>query len=438
MHLGTETLLGRKGEDMSALRRLRNFWILWVTTVVLACFSNAVAQTSYRVTDLGTLHDGYFGCTMGVNDHGWTETQYGLLESGKLLKGRVAINVNGFTLDLGTLGGPNSWDNPFGGEINDRGEAVGYSETSVPDPDGEDVCGFGTHLTCRPFLWQNFHMSALPMLGGNNGQASAMNNRGQITGFAETTVSDSSCPASSPSKIHSPVIWKDGKARALPTVGSDPDGEANGINDKGQAVGSSGTCTAGLHAVLWEKNGTASSLPDLGTAGAAAFGINNQGQIVGLVPSPDGTTFYAALWQNGEITKLGAGTLPGDFAAIASGINNKGQVVGSTLDSTFNFDARAFIWQDNVMTDLSTLFPASSNLYPTMANQINERGQIVGMATVLSGPHEGETHAFLATPVDERINKSIADVAPTHPKSNLPTNVGKQLLQRFGRGRFDQ
>jgi hypothetical protein len=98
---------------------------------------------------------------MGVNNRGWTETQYGLLDaSGTLEKGRVAINADGFTLDLGTLGGPNSWDNPFGGEINDRGEAVGYSETSVPDPDGEDVCGFGTDLTCRPFLWQNYHMSA--------------------------------------------------------------------------------------------------------------------------------------------------------------------------------------------------------------------------------------------------------------------------------------
>ena len=90
------------------------------------------------------------------------------------------------------------------------------------------------------------------------------------------------------------------------------------------------------------------------------------------------------------------------------------------------------------MTDLSTLFPSESNLFPTMANQINERGQIVGMATVLSGPHEGETHAFLATPVDERIDKSIADVAPAHPNSNLPANVRKQLLQRLGLGRFEK
>jgi hypothetical protein len=187
--------------------------------IVLACFSDSVAQTSYKVTDLGTLHDGYFGCTMGLNNHGWTETQYGLLESGKLVKGRVAINVDGFTLDLGTLGGKNSWDNPFGGEINDRGEAVGYSETSVLDPDGEDVCGFGTGLTCRPFLWRKGQMRALPTLGGNNGQASAMNNRGQITGFAENGTLDSTCPpGATNNRIILPTLWEKGKPQPLSTV----------------------------------------------------------------------------------------------------------------------------------------------------------------------------------------------------------------------------
>src|SRR6266478_1683646 len=322
---------------MNTLRRLRNLWIPCVTTIVLGCFSDAVAQVRYQVTDLGTLHDGFFGCTMGLNNHGWTETQYGELDAlGNLVKGQVAINVDGFTFPLPTLGGPNNWDNPFGGEINDRGEAVGYSETNVLDPNGEDFCGFGTHLTCRPFLWRNGHMSALPVLDGNNGQASA---------------------------------------------------------------------------------------------------INDQGQIAGQSRSPDGTTRLAVLWQTGEIKKLGTGTLPGDFGGLAAGINNRGQVVGSTNDSNFNF-VRAFIWQDGVMTDLSTLFPADSNLFPTMANQINDRGQIAGMATVLSGPHTGETHAFLATPVEEHEGRSVADVATTQPK--LPANVGNQILQRFGRGRFEQ
>ncbi len=37
---------------MNALRHLRNFWMLWVTTIVLACLSNAAAQAGYRVTAL--------------------------------------------------------------------------------------------------------------------------------------------------------------------------------------------------------------------------------------------------------------------------------------------------------------------------------------------------------------------------------------------------
>jgi probable HAF family extracellular repeat protein len=108
-----------------------------------------------------------------------------------------------------------------------------------------------------------------------------------------------------------------------------------------------------------------------------------------------------------------------------------------TPTSTFNW-SHAFIWQDNVMTDLNTLFPASSNLFPVMANKINERGQISGMAMVLSGPHAGDIHAFLATPVNESVGTSVADVAPTHPKSNLPANLNKQLLQRFVLGRLTQ
>ena len=112
-------------------------------------------------------------------------------------------------------------------------------------------------------------------------------------------------------------------------------------------------------------------------------------------------------------------------------------MVGSTLDSNYNW-SHGFIWQNGVMTDLNTLFPAGSNLLATMANKINESGQISGMAIVLTGPDAGNIHAFLATPVDEPVGLSIADVAPTHPKSSLPANTGKLLLQRFGPHTFGQ
>ena len=424
---------------MSSLRQLRNSWILWVTTMVLACFSNAVAQASYKVTDLGSEGNDNLGCAMSVNNEGWTEIMAGNLPPGEqdnifgtLLNGRALIDIAGFKFDLGTLGGQNSWMN--WGEINDFGQIVGYSETSVPDPNGEDICGFGTHLTCRPFLWQLFHMSALPTLGGNNGQASAINIHGQIVGFAENGSVDSTCQSGTTNnRIQLPVLWQNGKqgiykAQALPT-GSDPDGEAFWINDQGEAVGDTATCGgATLHAVSWENGILSPPLPDFGT-GSAAYGINNQGQIVGTVGSADNTTQYGALWQNGVLTNLGI--LPGDFGGLASGINSQGQVVGSNFDSSFNW-SHGFIWQNGVMTDLNTLFPASSNLYATMANRINERGQISGMATVLSGPDAGNIHAFLATPVNQSMGKSVADVAPTHPKSNLPAIVGEQHLQRFG------
>lgn len=134
---------------MSTFRQLRNFWILWVATMVLACFSDAVAQVSYTVTDLGDLGNGNLGCAMGVNDRGWTEIMYGTeidpLQVGPLVSGRAGVNIEGLKIDLGTLGGKNSWTQYNG--INDRGEAAGLAETSVPDPNGEDICGFGTHLT---------------------------------------------------------------------------------------------------------------------------------------------------------------------------------------------------------------------------------------------------------------------------------------------------
>jgi probable HAF family extracellular repeat protein len=425
---------------MSALRRLRNFWIPGVATIVLGSFSNAFAQQNYKITDLGINNSkDNFSMAMGLNSQGWAENMDGTVNPPEnslftsVARGRAVISIYGFNIDLGTLGKPdgNSWIN-WGG-INDRGEAVGMSETSTPDPDGEDVCGFGTYLICVPFLWRDGRMSALPTVGGNNGQASAINARGEVAGYAETPVVDSGCP---PYKTTLAVRWDRGNAQPLPTVGSDQDGVAFGINDQGQVVGYSGSCIAATHAVVW-KNNTAFVLQDLGgTKSNIAFAINNRGQIVGKVRSADGTTYVAALWQpDGTLTNLGI--LPGDFAAFATGINNRGQVVGNNFDSSFNW-SHGFIWQNHVMTDLNTLIPARSNLFIISASNINERGQISGMATVLTGPHTGDIHAYLATPTDEDQGMSVADVVRTQPKSTLPANADQHMLHGSGHCKLDR
>jgi probable HAF family extracellular repeat protein len=425
---------------MSVLRWLRNFSIPVVTIIFLACCSDAFAQTSYKVTDLGSEGNDILGCAMSLNNEGWTEVMAQNLPPGQqdnlggmLLSGRLFLDIDGFKLDLGTLGGTNTSSN--WGEINDFGLIVGDSETAVPDPNGEDICGFGTHLTCRPFLWEFPKMRALPTLGGNNGQASSINNRGQIVGFAENGALDPTCTAGiTNNRIALPAKWENGTVKPLPLVTGDFDGTAFWINDMGQAVGYSGNCLVATHGASWE-HGVVSTLQDLGN-GAIAQSINNRGQIVGQIGSADGSTSIGGVWLNGKDGPVTGIVLPqGDAIGLASGINDQGQVVGSTLDSKFNW-SHAFIWQDNVLTTLDKLFPASANLNPVMGNKINDRGQISGMAIVISGPHKNEIHAFLATPVNERIEKSVADVAPTHQTANLPANINKQLLQKLGVGRF--
>jgi probable HAF family extracellular repeat protein len=426
---------------MNTLRQLRNFWILGVATMVLACLSNAVAQASYKVQDLGVQHGDNLGMPMGLNNYGWTLNMeqflhpFSLSTAQPAARGTDSITIGELNLELGTLGGKNSSIN-WGG-INDRGEAVGMSETSVPDPNGEDICGFGTHLTCLPFLWQNGVMSALPTVGGNNGQASAINNSGQIAGYAENGIVDSTCQPGTENffMVELPVLWEKvhGKiqAHALHPYGNDPDGQALGINNQGQAVGYSGNCTAVHYAVLWESL-TATPLPNLGNPFAVAYAINGRGQIVGQGVNSDGTPL-AVLWQNNTVTSLGGGDLPpGDVASFATSINNRGQAVGSSFDSTGSW-SHGLLWQNGVMIDLNTVFPASDHLFVVSASNINESGQIAGMALVMHGSQlENVVHGFLATPVNEDMGKSVADVAGTHPTINLPAaNVGKQLSPRF-------
>jgi probable HAF family extracellular repeat protein len=187
---------------------------------------------------------------------------------------------------------------------------------------------------------------------------------------------------------------------------------------------------------MWE-HGAAVVLHDLGYPRSNfAFAINDHGQIVGKVRTADNTHYVAALWQpDGTLTTHEP--LPGDFAAFATGINNRGQVVGNDFDSSFNW-SHSFIWQDGVMTDLNRLIHADSNLFVISASNINERGQISGMATVLSGPHTGDIHAYLATPVDEDAGESVADVVRTHPQISLPANADKQLLHGSGHSQSGQ
>ena len=136
-------------------------------------------------------------------------------------------------------------------------------------------------------------------------------------------------------------------------------------------------------------------MKNLGSLGGAlsnvAEAINNRGQVVGLSDLTGDTTAHAFFWQNGTMTDLG--TLPGDFFSVAFSINNKAQVAGESCD--VNFNCRAFLWQKGTMTDLNTLIPPNSSLYLLYANDLNDRGEIVGQGFDQA---TGAAPAFLAIP----------------------------------------
>src|SRR4029434_9159949 len=94
-----------------------------------------------------------------------------------------------------------------------------------------------------------------------------------------------------------------------------------------------------------------------------AIAISETGSIVGLVEVPDPHCNHAGLFRNGEWLDLGAlGTTPGGTSqSQANDLNNRGQVVGSSNTSdppppTCCIARHAFIWDEKEgMRDLGTL-----------------------------------------------------------------------------------
>jgi probable HAF family extracellular repeat protein len=380
----------------------------------------------YSITDLGTL-GGRFSLAVGLNNQGVVVASSNL--SGNEVGGNQTVHVfrwhDGAKTNLGTLGGPQSivgFNNP----INNSGVITGNSNISTPDPNGEDFCGIGFTLICLPFVWQKGVMTALPLLGGNNGLAGGINSRGQIVGVAETAVTD---PCSFAFLQVEAVIWQNGQVEELPPFPGDSIGNAIANNDKGEVVGATGCqATNTVRAVLW-PDGPNGGVIDLGNLGSGAFnlafGINNRSQIVGQSPLPD-NTLHAFLWQDGVMNDLGS--LPGLPGSEANGINDHGQVVGFSFDANGDESSNvAWIWEKGTMTDLNNLAPADSPWFLMEALGINDRGQIAGKMFNLM---TGDIHGFLATPVRNKQSDGLVEANhATKATTKVPSASVRETLR---------
>lgn len=295
---------------------------------------------------------------------------------------------DGVISDLGSLGGVDHCSAAI--SINDRGLIAGDSEIDVFDP----VLG-GNPL--RAVIWENGRIHDLGTFGGYVSLATGVNNRGQVVGLASTSTPD---PFSilyfqigqmTTGTQTQAFLWQNGHMRNLGTLGG-LDAAAFNVNNRGQVAGGSYTndipnATTGfptLDPFLWE-NGRMIDLGTLGGTSGGPIALNNRGQVLGVsnLAGDQFSDFF--LWDNGQLTDLSTQSSAGTLW-LASAINDAGQIVGGASFPGRDFDAA--VWQKGVLTDLGTL---DEDCY-SFADSINSRGQIVGSSYSCDG---SITRAFL-------------------------------------------
>jgi probable HAF family extracellular repeat protein len=322
------------------MKRLRGLGLVAVTivAVVAGTAAPAAASEQLRPVDLGTLAGGCCSQAIAINDRGDvvgdSDVRPGparhafLWHRGKMtdlgtLGGRnsTATDVNnrgdvvgagdrrdgsthavlwrhGRKIDLGTLGGRFS----SATAINDAGQVVGFSQTAAG--------------TLHAFSWRPGRMTDLGLLKGGFARAYDINNRGQIAGessvdgmnsvpvrWQHRSVTSLTTRFGQASAINDrgqiagfffgggSFLWSQGRITDLGTPPGATVVEAFGINNRGQVVGHTD-----FDAFLWQRD-RMTLLPRLTGSTSAAYDINNRGQIVGSsATTPDGLNHHAVVW----------------------------------------------------------------------------------------------------------------------------------------------
>ena len=315
----------------------------------------------------------------------------GLVVLTLLVSGATRVHAEYIVTDLGTFGGSHS----YAFALNDAGQVVGYAET----PQGQ----------IHAFLYSSGKMmdlSSLRSIGLMDSIAAAINGSGQVVINSEWT-----------DHAH---LYSNGALTDLGTLGSFDSGGA-GLNSSGQVVGQAHTKSGEPHAFLY-SGGKMTDLGTLGGKDSSGLAINDAGQVVGAASTASGFQ-HAFLYSGGKMIDL----TPGAPNAIARAINASGQVVGDTTNGAFLYSGgrtvsltglvgangindfgavvghggssgdHALLFINGKVTDLNSVLPDHSGWVLENATAINNKGQLVGYGTNPSGA----SHAFLLTPVPE-------------------------------------
>jgi probable HAF family extracellular repeat protein len=335
----------------------------------------------------------------------------------QLLAQQLAVHAHHYKLiDLGTLGGTQSYFSPGGGNefgqysqvLNERGQVAGLANTALEDPYAPNFCFdlTGDCLVTRAFSAQDAgplkDLGALP--NGASSAATWISANGLVAGLAQNGELDPLIPGF---PVSHAVLWRKGQILDL---GSLPEGGyesyAAAANTRGQVVGAAldtvpdpnsmgnfwlPSAALQTRAFLWEHG---KGMQDLGTlagsSDAQATLINEAGQVVGWsytgsnpIPAnacnPAATPAGFALETGSFIWEAGIGMRDlggfGGHCTVATDLNDRGQIVGSS-NLAGDQASDAFLWELGIMHHLGGSLGGSN----AGAFAVNQLGGAAGFA----------------------------------------------------------
>jgi probable HAF family extracellular repeat protein len=323
-------------------------------------------------------------------------------------------------VDLGsTLGGPQSYFVPGSGNafpgssvLNNSGKAVGFADTSAPDP-FPNICFWDCDVVHAFEAGSGGHSTDLGALpGGGSSVPMWINANGLVAGISENGELDPLYPGLPQIRA---VLWQQGTITDLGTL---PEGgyqsEANAVNSPGQVVGAAlntipdpnsmqqlpdsigpgafwlwgGIMPPYLYQVrafIWDKHEGMQDLGTLGGTDAQAFLINDAGQVAGYSytsSTQPGACFSVPtdsfIWEKDKGMR-DLGTL-GGTCTLAAAMNNRGQITGESFTSG-DQAAPGFLWEHGSIRQLGGSLGGDS----AGGSAINEQGEIAGFATLSGG-----------------------------------------------------
>ena len=361
----------------------------------ISCMHIAVGQSSFTVTEIGTLG--------GPSSQATALNQDGMVVGISNTSDAPAVSrafrwSDGTILDLGTLGGPSA----AAFDINDAGQITGWAETEDSIPFNE---------TIHAFLWQDGAMVDLGTTGGMSSRGWALNAQGTVVGASQICWVDPKNPKGPcfPVGNEYAAVWNGNRAADLGGLLGSSDSSALGINASATIVGQSivviGFGTA-RHAALW----TDGEIMDMGTLGGLnswAFDINDAGSVAGFSDNPANTAHHPFIYDSttGDMSDLGVPD--GYSSAEALAINGLGHVVGVAFSCC---DIAAFLYDGSDMHLLHDLIPSNAGWQLIEATDINNAGWIVG-----HGMFNGAERGFLLTPTATECPSDLNDDDDTGP-----------------------